>query len=202
MELWMTCTISTIRPWRIGDRIVGNILLIGFGTNIIMICYLNLSSQGMSSELGVRQWRSSWRILCTMRSNVSSRRRLRRRRGYHRRPNNRGGVRDLELRNITWPNRKRWTDMLEMLTLGVRPLRHGHRYDRRQLISLRHVSKTLQFIVIVVWKVLGVHLLSSYYCSFRWWTRHWFNQWISERHNRIASEDRGWGTRVLLWWHM
>jgi hypothetical protein len=37
---------SMIRPWRIGDRTVGNILLIGFGTNIIMICYLSFSSQG------------------------------------------------------------------------------------------------------------------------------------------------------------
>jgi hypothetical protein len=50
----MTCTMNTIRHLRIGDRTVGNILLSGFGTNIIMICYLSLSSQAMSFELGVR----------------------------------------------------------------------------------------------------------------------------------------------------
>jgi hypothetical protein len=50
---------STIRPWRIGDRTVGNILPTGSGTNIIMICYLSLLSQGMSSGLDVRQERSS-----------------------------------------------------------------------------------------------------------------------------------------------
>jgi hypothetical protein len=53
----MTCTMSTIR--RTGDRTVDNILLSGFGTNIILICYVNLLSQGMSSGLGVRQGRSS-----------------------------------------------------------------------------------------------------------------------------------------------
>jgi hypothetical protein len=52
----MTCT---IRPSRIGDRTDGNILLTGFQTNIIMISYLSLLSQDMSSRLGVRQGRSS-----------------------------------------------------------------------------------------------------------------------------------------------
>jgi hypothetical protein len=72
---------DTIRPWHIRDRIIGNILLTEFRINIIMICYLSLSSQGMNSRLGVRQGRSSGRILCIMRSNANSRRRLRRRRG-------------------------------------------------------------------------------------------------------------------------
>jgi hypothetical protein len=93
----------------------------------------------------------------------NSRWRLRRRRGEHRRSNNRGSVRHPELGNITRPNRKRWTDVLQRLTLGVRPLRHGHRHNRCQVIFLRHVLKILQFIVIVVWKVLLVHLLSSSY---------------------------------------
>jgi hypothetical protein len=44
---------------------------------------------------------------CILRSNVSNRRRLRRRRGYQRRPNNREGVRHPELGNITRSNRKR-----------------------------------------------------------------------------------------------
>jgi hypothetical protein len=51
MELWMICTMSTIRPWCTEDRTVGNILLSGFETNIILICYVSLSSQGMSSGL-------------------------------------------------------------------------------------------------------------------------------------------------------
>jgi hypothetical protein len=42
-----------------GDRIVGNILLSRFGINIILICYVSLSSQSMSSGLGVRQGRSN-----------------------------------------------------------------------------------------------------------------------------------------------
>jgi hypothetical protein len=44
---------------RTGDRTVGNILLSGFRTNIILICYISLLSQSMSSGLGVRQGRSS-----------------------------------------------------------------------------------------------------------------------------------------------
>jgi hypothetical protein len=36
-----------------------NILLSGFETNIILICYVSLLSQGMSFRLGVRQGRSS-----------------------------------------------------------------------------------------------------------------------------------------------
>jgi hypothetical protein len=48
-----------VRLWHTGDRTVGNILLSGFGTNIILICYISLLSQGMSSRLGVRQGRSS-----------------------------------------------------------------------------------------------------------------------------------------------
>jgi hypothetical protein len=59
MELWMTCRMSMIRPWRIGDRTVGNILLSGVGTNIILIYYISLLSQGMNSGLGVRQGRSN-----------------------------------------------------------------------------------------------------------------------------------------------
>jgi hypothetical protein len=35
MELWMTCTMSTIRLWRIGDRTIDNILLTGFGLNMM-----------------------------------------------------------------------------------------------------------------------------------------------------------------------
>jgi hypothetical protein len=72
---------STIRLWHNGDRIVGNILLSGFGTNIILIYYVSLLSQGMSSELGVRHGRRSWGIPCILRSNVRCRGRLRRRRG-------------------------------------------------------------------------------------------------------------------------
>jgi hypothetical protein len=56
----------------------------------------------------------------------------------HKRPNNRGCVRHLKLGNITRPNRQRRTDMLERLTLGVRPLRHGHRHDHRQVIFLHY----------------------------------------------------------------
>jgi hypothetical protein len=59
MELWTTYTMSTIRPWRTGDRTISNILLSGFGTNIILIWYVTLSSQGMSSGLRVWQGRSS-----------------------------------------------------------------------------------------------------------------------------------------------
>jgi hypothetical protein len=33
----MTYTMSTIRPWHTGDRTIDNILLSGFGTNIILI---------------------------------------------------------------------------------------------------------------------------------------------------------------------
>jgi hypothetical protein len=57
-EMVATCMISTIRPWRTGDRTINNILLIGFGTNIILICYVRLSSQSMISGLGVWQGRS------------------------------------------------------------------------------------------------------------------------------------------------
>jgi hypothetical protein len=57
MELWMTYTMSTIRLWRIRDKIIDNILLSGFGTNIL-IYYISLSSQGMSSGIDVRQGRS------------------------------------------------------------------------------------------------------------------------------------------------
>jgi hypothetical protein len=52
-------------------------------------------------------------------------------------PNNRGGMRYLTLGNITLPNRKRRTDVLEKLILGVRPLRYDQRHDRRQVIFLR-----------------------------------------------------------------
>jgi hypothetical protein len=45
MKWWMTCTISMIQPWHTRDIIVGNILLRGFETNIILICYVSLSSQ-------------------------------------------------------------------------------------------------------------------------------------------------------------
>jgi hypothetical protein len=37
--------------------------------------------------------------------------------------------------NITRPNAKRRTDMLERLMPRVRPLRLGHHHDRRQVIS-------------------------------------------------------------------
>jgi hypothetical protein len=55
----MTCTMSTIRLWRNGDRIVDSILLRGFGTYFIMICCASLSSQDMSYEIGVGQGCSS-----------------------------------------------------------------------------------------------------------------------------------------------
>jgi hypothetical protein len=58
-------------------------------------------------------------------------------------------VRHPGLGNIILPNRKRRTDVLEMQMLGVRPLRHGHRHDRRLVSSLRHFSEILQLIVIV-----------------------------------------------------
>jgi hypothetical protein len=72
MELWTTCMMSTIMLRHTGDKILGNILLSGFGTNIVLICYVSLSSQDMSSELGVRQGRSNWRIPCILRATTSS----------------------------------------------------------------------------------------------------------------------------------
>jgi hypothetical protein len=54
MKHWTICTVSTIQPWHIEERTVGNILLRGFEINIILICYVRLSSQDMSSGLGVR----------------------------------------------------------------------------------------------------------------------------------------------------
>jgi hypothetical protein len=80
MKHWTTCIISTIWPWHTGERIVGNILMRGFGKSIILICYVWLSSQGMSSRLDVRQGRSGWRISCILGSNDSCRWKLRRRR--------------------------------------------------------------------------------------------------------------------------
>jgi hypothetical protein len=50
---------STIRLCHTGDRVIDNILLSGFETDIILICYVSLSSEDMSSGLGVRQGRSS-----------------------------------------------------------------------------------------------------------------------------------------------
>jgi glycyl-tRNA synthetase beta subunit len=40
--------IMKIRPLRIGDRTIANILQSGVGTNFILICYTSLLSQGMS----------------------------------------------------------------------------------------------------------------------------------------------------------
>jgi hypothetical protein len=39
--------------WRTGDRIVDNILLHGFATYFIMICYASLLSQDMNYEISV-----------------------------------------------------------------------------------------------------------------------------------------------------
>jgi hypothetical protein len=59
MKRWITSTGSTIPPWPTGEKTVCNILLRRSRTNIILICYIRLSSQDMSSKLGVRQGRSS-----------------------------------------------------------------------------------------------------------------------------------------------
>jgi hypothetical protein len=42
----------------------------------------------------------------------------------------------MTLGKIALPNRKRRTDVLERLTMGVRPLRHGHHHDHQELIYL------------------------------------------------------------------
>jgi hypothetical protein len=63
-------------------------------------------------------------------------------------------MRHLELENITRPNRKRRIDVLERLTLGVRPLRHGHRHDHRQVLSLHNFSV-----------ILGQHQRDGKLCS-------------------------------------
>jgi hypothetical protein len=47
------------RHWRTGDRTVDSILLHGFGTFFIMICYSSLLSQDMSYDIDVRQVCSS-----------------------------------------------------------------------------------------------------------------------------------------------
>jgi hypothetical protein len=56
--------------------------------------------------------------------------------------------------------------MLKRLILRVRPLRLGHHHDRCQVIFLRPFFEILQFVVVVVLKVLRVHLLYSSYYSF------------------------------------
>jgi hypothetical protein len=48
-----------IQPWRTGEKTIGNILLSGLATNIILIYYVSLSSQDMSSGLGVRHGKIS-----------------------------------------------------------------------------------------------------------------------------------------------
>jgi hypothetical protein len=52
---WKTGKIVLRQPWRIGDRTVDSILLRGFGTYFIMICYAGLLSQDMIYGIGVRQ---------------------------------------------------------------------------------------------------------------------------------------------------
>jgi hypothetical protein len=59
-------------------------------------------------------------------------------------------VRHPALGNITSPNKKRRTDVLERLTLGVQPLRHGNHHDRRQVIFLHAIFRILQIVVIIV----------------------------------------------------
>jgi hypothetical protein len=201
MIRWKTCKIIKRWPWHTGGRTVDSILLRGFDTNFILICYISLLSQAMSYGLGVWQGCNRWRIPWILRSNVSSGWRPRRRRDYHGRSNNRGGMRYPGLGNITLQNRKRRTDVLELLSLGIQPLRQPpHVWS--QVFFLCPFIKIIQYIVIVVWKVLRVYLLSCSYCSFYWWTRHWFNRRVWERHVWITSEARGWGTWVLLWWRM
>jgi hypothetical protein len=65
---WKICRIILRRPWRIGDRTVDSILLRGFGTYFIMICYTSLLSQDMGYRIGVRQGCNSWTIPCMLRS--------------------------------------------------------------------------------------------------------------------------------------
>jgi ribosomal protein L39E len=52
---WKTCRIILRRHWRTGDKIVDSILLRGFGTYFIMICYASILSQDMSYGIGARQ---------------------------------------------------------------------------------------------------------------------------------------------------
>jgi hypothetical protein len=56
---WKTCRIVLRWPWRTRDRTVDSILLRGFVTYFIMICYTSLLNQDMSYEIGVRQGYSS-----------------------------------------------------------------------------------------------------------------------------------------------
>jgi ribosomal protein L44E len=54
---------------------------------------------------------------------------------WRQRQKNKGGMRHPGLGNIKKPYRKRRTDVIERLTLGVRPQRLGHCHDHRQVIS-------------------------------------------------------------------